>query len=66
FFNTGEKTIDFHGGESKTFNLVCRLPHDTLGAMSVTVRKVYANKSGDGSTTGKVIAKNIKWKPDVK
>ena len=35
FFNTGEKTIDFQGGETKTMNLVCRLPHDTTGLLGM-------------------------------
>lgn len=62
FFNTGERTIDFNPGESKTFNLVCRLSAENSGATRINIARVYDNPSGDGKTTGKVIARNIDWK----
>lgn len=61
FFNTGERTIDFKGGEAKTFRMVCQIGHESDGAYRVTVAKVYDNPSGDGVRTDKVVAKELVW-----
>ena len=65
FFNTGERTIDFKPGESKSFNLVCRVGSETTGPVRINIARVYENPSNDGKTAGKVIAKNIDWKSSV-
>ena len=61
FFNTGERTIDFHPGQMKNFNAVCDLNTKSTGDYVITVKKVYANDSLDGKTAGKVIAEDIVW-----
>lgn len=61
FFNTGEKTIDFRPGETKSFTLVCRYGEKVGGDFKLSVSKVYDNPSLDGKTVGKVIAKGMSW-----
>lgn len=61
FFNTGERTIDFRGGEIKQFNLVCTIGAKADGPFNMRVVKVYDNPEEDGESRGKVIAQNIVW-----
>jgi hypothetical protein len=61
FFNTGERTIDFHRGQMKKFRLVCDLGTKQQGAYKIVVGRVFDNPEGDGSTKGKVLAQSIEW-----
>ena len=64
FFNTGERTIDFKPGQTKTFNMVCDTQSKATGPFTLTIAKVYDNPSLDGKTVGKVIAKGLSWTQD--
>lgn len=64
FFNTGERTINFHPNETKEFNLVCNIGDESKGDFKILVSKIYENPSMDGRTVGKVIGKDIVWKQD--
>lgn len=61
FFNTGERTIDFHPKQTKSFNLVCNYGEKTKGDFKLSIAKVYDNPSNDGKTVGKVLAKDLNW-----
>ncbi len=62
FFNTGERTIDFKPGQTKSFNVVCKLGSEGSGPLRVVIAKVYDNPGFDGKTAGKILATNIEWK----
>ena len=66
-WNMGERTIDFKTGESKDFTMVC--PHGEVDEKEpeykINIQRVDSNKSGDGKTTGQIIAKDIEWKVKV-
>ena len=61
FFNTGERTIDLRGGQMKIFGLVCNIGTKAGGPFNMRITKVYHNPGDDGSSRGKVVAKNIVW-----
>ncbi len=61
FFNTGERTIDVGPGQDKHANMVCSFGVPQTGDFRVVIRRVFANPSNDGKTTGDVIAKDIVW-----
>lgn len=61
FFNTGERTMDFMPNEMKQFNLVCHIGSKASGPFNMRIVNVYDNPSGDGSTVGKPIVKNVIW-----
>jgi hypothetical protein len=61
FFNTGERTIDFTPGRSKSFNMVCDMGVKTKGPYRLSISKVYDNPKADGATRGAVIIENIDW-----
>ncbi|MCJ8276493.1 MAG: hypothetical protein MJK18_06610 [Bdellovibrionales bacterium] len=62
FFNTGERTMDFHEGEMKQFNMVCSpYKKEARGPFKILIKKVYDNPEDDGETKGKVIATDIEW-----
>jgi hypothetical protein len=63
FFNTGERTIDLRAHEQKTMPMVCKLGGDVTGYdFRIRVGQVFDNPGNDGSTTGKVLAKDLEWK----
>jgi hypothetical protein len=65
FFNTGERTIDFHIGEQKVFQMVCDLGMKVEGPFRIVFGRVYDNPSDDGATVGKEIATNVEWKASM-
>ena len=65
FFNTGEKTINFRGSETKNFTLVCQLDEKLKGDYRILVKQVYENAGGDGKTLGKVLGKDLDWKVSI-
>lgn len=63
-FGIGERTMDLHPGEQKTFDFDCQfsetpMPRD--GPYRLVVAKVFSNPSGDGSSPGPVIARDLAW-----
>ena len=65
FFNTGERTIDFAQGQTKSFKTVCNLGANVEGAARIMILRIYSNPSNDGLTRKDVIAENIEWKAPV-
>jgi hypothetical protein len=61
FFNTGERTIDFKRGQSKSMTLVCHLKSKGEGNYRIVLDQVYENASGDRKTIGKELAKAVDW-----
>ncbi len=61
FFNTGEKTINLHGGETKQFRTVCRIGKVSEGKAFLEILRVYDNPANDGKTIGKILAQKIRW-----
>ena len=59
FFNTGERMIDLKPNQTKSFNLVCKLPTQAKGEYTITVGHVYTNPSLDGKTIGKPVAQDF-------
>lgn len=67
FFNTGERTINFAGGQAKMFRMVCNYGMATEGNARIVISRVFSNPNGDGSTKGKVISsKPIEWSGSFK
>jgi hypothetical protein len=62
FFNTGERTIDFHSGQLKQFRMVCDIGTKSEGEFRFVIGKIYDNPGGNGETKGDVLAENIEWK----
>ena len=62
FFNTGERTIDIHPGQLKSFNLVCNMGGESQGDYKILISRVYENPNGDGKTRGKAIVNDLEWK----
>jgi len=60
FFNTGERTIDFHPRQSKVFRMVCRTGRND-GDYQLEIARVFSNPSGDGKNADKVIGHSIGW-----
>ncbi len=60
FFNTGERTIDFHPRQSKVFRMVCRTGRSD-GDYQLEIARVFSNPSGDGKHADKVIGHSIGW-----
>lgn len=61
FFNTGERTIDFHKSQTKIFRLVCDTGTPTEGDFKIVINRIYDNPSADGTTKGKVVGDRITW-----
>lgn len=62
FFNTGERVIDIHAGQIKSFNMVCDYRQKSDGAFKILISKVYDNPGNDGTTRGKAIVSDLEWK----
>jgi hypothetical protein len=64
FFNTGERTIDFRVGQTKSFRMVCDYRTNVQGPFKIVVRRVFENPGGDGRAKGTVLTENIEWKAE--
>ncbi len=60
-FGAGERTVDFRGGQSKVFTLICLTDGAEAGDFVFTVRAVREDLHRDGGTPGRVLAENIVW-----
>lgn len=60
FFNTGERTIDFRIGQSKSFRLVCRMGGNGQGPFFIDIARVYDNPTADGARRGDVLGKSMR------
>ncbi len=65
FFNTGERTIDFAKGESKSFNMKCN-SSASEGDFKIVINRVFDNPSKDRKTPGTVIGESIVWSTQSK
>ena len=60
FYNTGERTIDFKPGQTKKFNLVCRLPQLTdNNQFIVKIKRISEDLNNDGRDAGKVLYNDL-------
>jgi hypothetical protein len=64
-FGIGERTIDFHPGQTKEQTFVCdAVDVAKSGPYHVTIKRVYSNPNHDGRSYGEVLAEDVEWESE--